>query len=223
MGALELFLSWMPGTEQADPQTLICRMLPRSQFLPARSFLQLHISSEITLLPNFLEWAMTELQAAPAQVIPRLTPGAAVTLAGWRAAVQCFKQVVCLVSIRNCTQMHICRVSLVSVLSCWPAEGGLQVARANIPIFPHCRDVTSHVLPWLSFWMREAGVAESPEILGRCLADRRDGRGGGPCAGTLAAPFSPATLGWSPWDWVSFTNSGSYIIPAIDAPGWGAA
>lgn len=80
--------------------------------------------------------------------------------------MQCFKRAVCLFSIHNCTQTHVCRVSLVSVLSRWPAEGGLQVARANIPIFPRCQDVSSHVLPQLSFWMREAGAAESPEILG---------------------------------------------------------
>lgn len=99
--------------------------------------------------------------------------------------MQCFKRAVCLFSIHNCTQTHVCRVSLVSVLSRWPAEGGLQVgranipifsrrpaegglqvARANIPIFPRCQGVSSHVLLQLSFWMREAGAAESPEILG---------------------------------------------------------
>lgn len=82
MGALELSLSWTLGTEQPDPQTFICPRPPSTQFPPAPSFLQLRISNEITLLPNFPEWATTELWAAPAQVIPRLARGAAVTLAG---------------------------------------------------------------------------------------------------------------------------------------------
>lgn len=62
MGALELSLSWMPGTEQPVLQTFICQILPRSQFAPDPRFLQLRISSEITLLPSFPEQATIELQ-----------------------------------------------------------------------------------------------------------------------------------------------------------------
>lgn len=61
---------------------------------------------------------------------------------------------------------------------------------------PNCWVLTSHMLLQLSFWMRETGPAESPEILGDAwvTADRREV--GVPCQ-NFTGPLSLVTPGWS--------------------------
>jgi len=139
MGAWDLSLCWMPGTEQPDPQTFIRRMRPRSRFPLAPGPLQLRVPSEITSSPDVPERVTADPWAAPAHVTPGLARGAVVSPAGWRAAGRCLRPADGSFRLHHRTQTRVCGVSLVAALSCRPAEGGLRGARANIPVPPAVR------------------------------------------------------------------------------------